>query len=277
MKYGFLISSVAFIWAGSFIAIKVAVEEVNPIMLAFLRFAIASPIMLAILFLLKKDAGIKRKDMPKILIASLTGVTLLYALQFYGVKYSSAAHGGVLVNANVLFIVILSVAFLNERLNFEKIAGISIGFTGVFLIVSPSFSFSFNVGDILILLSALSWAVYSIVGKKLLREYDAITITTYAFIMGTMFFIPFLHFSIKISLKSWACILYLSILCSVFGYIVWYKALEKMDASKVAIYLNLIPLFSIILAFFILNEKITSSIIIGAILIMIGIYLTEKA
>ena len=215
--------------------------------------------------------------MPKVITASLTGVTLLYTFQFYGVKYSSAAHGGVLVNTNVLFIVILSVIFLKEKLNFEKVVGIFSGFTGVFLIISPNLSFYFNAGDTLILLSAFSWAIYSIIGKKLMEEYDAITITTYTFIIGTLAFIPFLNFPEKISLKSWICILYLSILCSVFGYVAWYMALEKMEASKVAVYLNLIPLFSILLAFFILKEAIAPSIIAGAILIMVGIYLTEKA
>ena len=278
MKYGLLISFVAFIWAGSFIAVKIAVKEVDPVTLAFLRFAIASPLMAAAVFLFNKDAKIKKLNhIPYIVIIALTGVTLLYILQFYGIKYTKASNAGVLINMNVLFIAILSVIFLKEKMNSMKFAGIIMGFAGAAIIVSPTFSINLNMGNILILLSAFSWAVYSIVGKKLLEEYDAITITTYAFIIGTLAFIPFLHFPARISLKSWTCILYLAILCSVFGYVAWYKALEKMEASKVAIYLNLIPLFSIILAFFILKEVITLSIIAGAILIMIGIYLTEKA
>ena len=276
MKYGPLISFVAFIWAGSFVAVKISVNQIDPITLAFLRFAIASPLMLVFLILSNQSKRIKRKDVPSIITLALTGVTLLYILQFYGIKFTTASNAGVLVNANVVFIAILSAIFLKEKMNLMKLGGIIFGFGGAAIIVSNNFSFNFNLGNILVLLSALSWAIYSIVGKKLLEEYDEMVITTYAFILGTLFFLPFIHFPKSISPISWMSILYLAILCSVFGYAAWYKALKEMEASKVAIYLTLIPLFSIILASIILHEKITPTIIFGAILIMIGIYLTEK-
>ena len=137
------------------------------------------------------------------------------------------------------------------------------------------------IGSILILLSALCWAIYSIVGKRLLKKYDAFAITTYSFGLGTIFYIPFVVPDIaptiqKISLNGWMAILYLAIVCSVFGYIGWYYALKKTEASKAAVFLNLIPLFAIIISFS-LGEKIAGFFLLGAILIIYGVYLTQKS
>ena len=110
-KHALIISTVALIWAGSFIAVKIGVGEISPVMLAFLRFAIASPIM----FLIMISRGGKKlegKDAPHILLLSLTGVTLLYLLQFMGIKYSTASDSAILINTNVIFIAILSAIFL---------------------------------------------------------------------------------------------------------------------------------------------------------------------
>jgi drug/metabolite transporter (DMT)-like permease len=114
-----------------------------------------------------------------------------------------------------------------------------------------------------------------------MKKYDSLLVITYVFIIGTLFFIPFIGVNIIseisiINFNGWLYIIYLSVICSVFGYIGWYYALEKTDASKSAVYLNFIPLFAIILSFF-YGEKITFFFIIGAILIMYGVYLTQKS
>jgi len=278
-RYAVIISMVALIWGGSFVAVKIGVEDIAPIMLAFLRFAIASPLMVLILAMRKKIAKISIAEIPLLLIIALTGVTLLYILQFTGIKYTSATNAALLINTNVLFIAIFSWTFLKEKMSHKKLLGIILAFVGAAIIIlNGSLSISPSIkGDSLIILSAICWAIYSIVGKKMLKKYDAFTLTTYAFIIGTLLFIPFVYkdiSSIKITIKEWIIILYLALLCSVFAYIAWYDALAKIDATKVAIFLNLIPLFAMLLAHLILNERITFFILIGAAFIIYGIYLT---
>ena len=278
-KHAFIISVVAFVWAGSFIAVKIGVGEISPVMLAFLRFAIASPVMFFIM-VARGGKRLERKDFPHILLLSLTGVTLLYLLQFMGIKYSTASDSAILINTNVIFIAILSAIFLREKFSHLKYIGVILGFSGAAVIASNgslTFSTSFK-GDLLVLLSALCWGIYSVAGKKLLEKYDAITITSYAFVFGTLLFIPFLYGEEwkSISINGWIITLYLSLLCSVFAYVAWYNALAEMEATNVAIFLNLIPLFAIILSYVILNEKITLMTLAGAALIIYGIYMTEK-
>ncbi len=279
IKYGFIISIVALIWAGSFIAVKIGVEEISPVLLAFLRFAIASPCLFLVLLIKKKPLRFPIRDLPILIILALTGVTLLYIFQFTGIKWTTATNSAILINMNVIFIAILSSVTLKEIFSNKKIIGIILGFLGVvFVVINGSMSLTLSTkGDALIILSAICWAIYSVIGKKILDRYDPITVTTYIFILGTIFFIPFIKdFNLEISFRGWMIILYLALFCSVFAYVAWYNALAKMDATKVAIFLNLIPLFAMLLSYLILEEEITIFLMMGAALIIYGIYLTEK-
>ena len=223
---------VSFVWAGSFIVVKTITEEINPIDLGFLRFLIATPLMFLILLIRKKRVHIPLKELPSLSILGLTGVTLLYIFQFVGINYTNASTSAVLINTNVIFIALLSALILKETLSKKRITGISLSFIGVIVIVLSNLqkeNFNLNniffIGSILILLSALCWAIYSIVGKHLLKKYDTLTVTTYAFGLGILFYIPFIFSDIistiqNISLNGVIAILYLALLCSIFGYMV---------------------------------------------------------
>ncbi len=278
-EHAILVSIVALIWGGSFIAVKIGVESISPVTLAFFRFAVASPLMLLILAGKRKLIRVSPNKIPWLIVLALTGVTLLYILQFTGIKYTSVTNSALLINTNVLFIAIFSWIFLKETFSYRKLMGVLLAFTGaIFVISKGSLSISPSMkGDMLILLSAICWAVYSIVGKKLLEKYDALSLTTYAFVIGTFLFIPFVYhdlWSIKITIKEWAVILYLALPCSVFAYVAWYYALKRADATEVAIFLNLIPLFTMFLAHLVLKERITIFTLIGASFIIYGIYVT---
>jgi len=284
----FILVLVSFVWAGSFIVVKVATEEISPIDLGFLRFLVATPIMFLILLIRRKDILIPKKELPSLAILGLTGVTLLYLFQFVGIKYTNASTSAVLINTNVIFIAILSALFLKETFVRKKISGISLSFLGVIVIIFSNTSLEifssgdmFFIGCVLILLSAFCWAIYSIVGKRLLKTYDMFTVTTYAFALGTLFYIPFVISDIittlqTVTIGAWMAVLYLALACSVFGYIGWYYALKKTEASKAAVFLNLIPLFTITMSLF-LGEVITVFFLFGATLIIFGVYITQKS
>jgi len=234
-----LLILVCLVWAGSFVVVSITVQDVSPIDLGFLRFLVATPIMLLVLFLRKKKVHMPVRELPSLVFS------------------------------------------------FKKTAGIVLSFSGVAVVIGAQmmnenmvFSNVFFIGCLLVLLSAFCWAIYSIVGKRLLAKYDPFTITLYAFVLGTLFFLPVVLPNIftvvpKISFNSWMAVLYLAVLCSVFGYVAWYYALSKIEASKAAVFLNLIPLFAITMSFFITNEVPTVLFLIGAILIIYGIYLAQ--
>jgi drug/metabolite transporter (DMT)-like permease len=219
-------------------------------------------------------------------ILGLTGVTFLYVFQFLGITLTTAATAGVLINTNVIFITILSITTLKETLTKKTAIGIILSFAGaVIIILSRSttenqlISLEFIIGAILVLLSAFCWAIYSIIGKQLLKTHDAISITTTAFLWGTLFYLPILPTVLTswspITPTGWIAVLYLALICSVFGYLGWYYALNHYPANKAAVYLNLIPLFTIILAL-LYGETPTPLFFIGAVLIIYGVYLTQQ-
>ena len=287
LTHGLLIL-ISFIWAGSFIVVKTITTEIDPIDLGFLRFLVATPLMLILLLSRGRDPRLTRKAIPSLIILGLTGVTFLYLFQFIGINLTNASTASVLINTNPIFIALLSAFFLPERFSVKKMLGILLSFLGVVVVVFSNLSngsFTVNnlvlMGSIFVLLSALCWAIYSVVGKRMLKLYDNLTITTYAFCLGTLFFPPFVLSDISIvfrtiSVNGWLSILYLAVGCSLFGYIGWYYALQRTEASKAAVFLNFIPIFTIMMSYF-LGEPITWFFLIGAILIIYGVYLTQKS
>jgi drug/metabolite transporter (DMT)-like permease len=259
----------------------------DPIDLGFLRFLIATPLMILIVVLRKKPLLLPKKELPWLVVLGLTGVTLLYLFQFLGIHFTNAPTASVLINTNVIFIAILSGLFLHETLTRKRVAGIVLSFIGVIVIMfsdiskqALTFDNLFFIGGILMLLSAFCWALYSFVGKRLLKTYDEFVITTYAFGFGTLFYIPFVVLHLgpvlqQTSLNGWLAVLYLALTCSLFGYLGWYYALKHIDASKAAVFLNFIPLFTILMSFF-LGTSLTWFFLLGAALIIYGVYLTQR-
>ncbi len=283
----FLLILVSLVWAGSFIVVESATKQIDPIDLGFLRFLVATPLMFLLVLLRKKPLTLPKKEMPWLIALGLTGVTLLYLFQFLGIHYTNAPTASVLINTNVIFIAVLSGLFLHEVLSGKRVTGIILSFIGVFVIMFADLSKQeitvdnlFFIGGVLMLLSALCWALYSLIGKRLLRTYDEYVITAYGFGLGTLFYLPFVFFHIgpvlqQTTVDGWIAVLYLALACSLFGYVGWNYGLKHTDASKAAVFLNLIPLFTILMSFF-LGTSFTWLFLLGAGLIIYGVYLTQR-
>jgi len=281
-----LLVLVSFVWAGSFIVVTYATQEINPVHLGFLRFLVATPLMVLIVVFQRKPLRLPRKEIPWLIVLGLTGVTLLYLFQFIGITDTNAPTASVLINMNVIFIAILSGLLLHELLSKRRVAGILLSFLGVIVIMLSDLSLEhlsltsiFFIGCLLVLVSAFCWALYTLVGKRLLQTYDPFVITAYAFVFGTVLYIPFVVMDITpvlfhISVNGWLAILYLALTCSIFGYLGWYYALQRIDASKAAVFLNFIPLFTILMSI-LLGQQLTWFFFLGAILIIYGVYITQ--
>jgi len=287
LLYSTILIFISLTWAGSFIAVRLYCEVVSPLYLGFFRFVVATPVMIAIVLLRKKTFFLPRKELPSLIILGLTGVTLIYIFQFYGVAYTTASTASSLINTNVLFIAVFSALFLHEDFPKNKRIGVLLSLIGVFFVVYGQINSEnivvdslFLIGCSFILISALCWAIYTIVGKRLLEKYDHLQLTANVFLIGTLCYLPFVLPNIKsgiqsIDISSLIAILYLGLLCSVFGYVAWYYVLSKQQAAKSAVFLTLIPLFTIILSFFI-GERPTIPFFLGALLVMVGVYITQR-
>lgn len=276
-------------WAGSFLVVEATYKQISPLYLGFLRFVVATPIMFLIIILQKKSLLIPKKEIPILIILGLTGVTFLYIFQFFGIAFTTASTASVLINTNVLHIAIFSAIFLHEKFTWNKTIGVLIAFIGaVFVITGQMTNEAINVDQIfiigcaLVLLSALCWAIYSIIGKKILTKYDPFVLTANVFLYGVILYLPVVIPNVfeiipKITISALLSILYLGILCSVFGYTAWYYVLtNRKETSKTAVFLTLIPMFTILLSYLFKGEIPTTLFFIGAIFIIIGVYLTQQ-
>lgn len=286
------LSIVAITWAGSFIFIKLGLREVPPVTLALLRFALAFPVIGIVTLLTGANKDVEmnlKKDFVPLSILALTGVTLIYIFQYYSMKYTSASTGSIVMNTTVIFMAIFSAIILKEKIGARKILGILLAFFGLFITLSKNSLeiFRFNsqelLGDVLMIGSAICWAIYSIYSKKTLQSYSPMVSTTVVFGLGAFYLVPFallespLSVIPKITWLGWTSILYLSLLSSVFGYVLWNRGLTRMETVKAGMFLYLIPILTMIFSYLFLGEEITYATVAGGALVIIGVYLTETS
>lgn len=275
------------IWSGSWIAIKWGLTEIPPYSLVFFRFLFACPVIFAITYLVegKESIKINRREIVDFSLLGLLGVTLVQSVEVVALKYTTAINSSILINFNVPFIAIFALMFLGESINKRTALGIFISFIGaIFVVVNGSISGfqRINIGDILIIISGILWAAYSIAGKKTMEKRTPMAMTSFSFLFGTIFLFPLAYFESKfsfvdnISILGIGSILYLSLLCSVFAYISWNRSIKSEKASNVAMFLYFIPVVTAIMAFFLLGEKITLFTIIGGALVIFGVYMAER-
>ncbi len=279
------------LWGTTYLAIKVGMSEIPPITLALVRSAIASLVLAAVLFrefpLLIKNI---KKDFWSLFIVGLTGIFLLHILQNIALQWTSTALVSILINTSPLFILFLARFTLQEKFTLPKILGVAAGFIGMLFVVlagenlSEIWKSQSFLGNMLVLGAALSWSVFSVFNKKLLkRNYSPLTLTLVANVFGTILLLPtalFLepvHKIWQMSALGWGVIVYLSIFVSAGAVFLWNFALSRMEVSRVAMYDYLIPVLAILIGVFFLEEKFTFLHLIGTGLILGGLYVTERS
>ncbi len=275
------------IWSGSWIAIKWGLTEIPPYSLAFFRFLVACPVIVAITYYLEGKSSLKinKDEILTFSVLGLLGVTLVQAIQVYALKFTSAINSSILINFNVPFIAIFALLFLGESLSKKTAFGIFVSFIGAVVIVINGSLSGFqriNIGDILIVLTGIFWAAYSVAGKKTMEQRTPLSMTSFSFLFGTIFLFPMALFESKFSFienvteLGIGSILYLSLLCSVFAYICWNRSMKCEKASNVAMFLYFVPVVTAIMAWFLLGEVVTVFTVIGGALVILGVYLAER-
>lgn len=267
-----LISTVVF-WGLAFTAIEYAVSYLDPISLASLRFAIAD-----ILFLiaLVKCPRVHRRDIPYVFVLGVLGVTVYHVFLNLGEMYIQSGVASLIISTSPIYVLVLSRIFLKERITKNKVLGVVLAFSGVAIVSKPSYA---NIiGIILVLISAIAAATYTVMGKFMMKKYDSVTLTNYAMILGSIPLIPFLPTAISEckNVSVFLSVLFLSIFSTFLGYQGWFYILKRMEASKASVFLLAIPFVSIIAGSAVLGEEITFRVIVGLFMVIAGIYLVQK-
>jgi drug/metabolite transporter (DMT)-like permease len=202
--------------------------------------------------------------------------------------YTSAINTGWIVAVIPIFIAIAAHLFLGERITVRRMMGILVGFFGILLIISKGvfsisiFRFDSTFGDILVLVSAITWTAFTVGGRGFLSRLSPLAAITPIMIVGCFTTLPFIWLEgewgvlFRLSLAAWTSILFLGVFCSGLAYLFWYSALEKKDSSIVGVSLYLEPLVTLIGAYFLLNEEIRWITLVGGGMILLGVYLATR-
>jgi drug/metabolite transporter (DMT)-like permease len=277
---------VMLIWGSTFAITRTAVSKVPPATYALLRFVVAS-ISIGIIYLLKRRQFNPTERVPAapVFWMGLCGIGSFYLFFNYALLYTSASMGAMIQAFIPVAISLLAVIFLGERLTGVQRWGIVFSVAGVILItmLNPHDQTLKNplLGNILMMLSVISWAVYTIISKRLSGN-NVIKVTAYSTWIGTAFLIPASVIELwgqpfpVISPPVWGSVLFLGAAASALCYLLYNSSLKILPASTVGVFINLDPVVGALIAVVFLNEKISVWQLTGAVLVIAGMWLSTK-
>lgn len=264
---------------------KFGLSHIEPFTFAFFRYIISSAVLLGMVWVRKPEKPVQKPDRKRIWGLGILIIPLNQTAYLVGQKFTAAGHGAILFATVPLWIFILAIFHLKERFDLRRGLGVLIGLVGVgILLVSGriEIGMSYLLGDCLILIAVIAWAYYSILGKRLVQQYGAIRMTAYAMAAGTLIYFPFgvyraLRFDYAgVPLTAWLSVLYVVLGVSVLAYILWYWLLKYLDATRIAVFHNLQPVFATIAAYLILGETIGLPFLLGGLVVLGGVIITES-
>jgi len=272
-------------WGASFIATKYLLDELTPETIISMRLILAISLLLTIALLQKRDFSINLKSHGYILILAMIAVFHLW-IQVTGLKFTTASNTGWIIGTAPIFMALLGLFFFKEKLNTLKVTGIIIATFGLLMLVGngnpANIDLIKNKGDLLVLASAFTWGIYSMVNKKISLNYSPVMTILYLFIMMAIIIIPFtindsaIKSVVNLSGIGWIAILFLGLLCSGVAYVIWAYALREMESAKVGAYLYFEPFVTVIAAWILLREEITLFMILSGLIITAGVFLVNK-
>jgi drug/metabolite transporter (DMT)-like permease len=271
-------------WGVSFVATKAVLAEIGPVTLVFLRFAIAAVLLLAIVRELPP-----RHAWPSLALMGFVGVFVHQLLQSYALTMTSATSTGWLIGVTPIWSALLAAVVLRERFGFWKVAGLAGGFAGALLVVTKGdfsaavFGRPSTTGDLLIVVSTMNWAVYSVLGHRTIRALGPRRATSGAMLFGAAMLAP-LFVAQKgwrqipsLSTTGWSALLFLALCCSALGYLFWYGALERIEVSRVAALLYAEPLVTVAAAALLLGERVNATVIAGGMIVLGSVLIAQYA
>lgn len=276
-----------FTTGATFIAAKQALAELSPIALATLRFLVGSSLFAAILVGTGRRLLPPARHLGRAAVLGALAVPLTQWLYLTGLLTTTAVHGALLYSLVPLFIYLFATALGHERWTLSTALGLAIAFGGAIIVISGrasgGFAWTSLLGDLLVLCSAASWALYSVLCTPLIREGGTIQATAWAFIVGTVLLLPLgVSELVKVdvfalSSTTWACILFLGLVHTVLGYLCWSYGVSRLPPSRAAVLCNFQPVVTAVIASAALGQPLHVSIIIGGACVIGGLIVTQVA
>ncbi len=283
-----LLTLTAFLWGGNAVAVKKVLTELSPFVLTLLRFAVFSSILLAAAWYREGKRSIPRlRQLPTLVFMGLCSTVLNNGVQFTGLLYSTAINCVVITAFGPVITGVLAAVMLNERMNGGQWSGVAISTMGVLVIASGGSwarlaELRLNWGDVLFLASCAGWSLYSIIGRRIMKELSPMTTTAWAGIFGTlMMWILCLaqgfDGSVPLTGANWGWFAYICIGSGLVAFTLWNVGVKAVGPNKASFFINLIPLSGILFSVVLLGESVGWFHGLGATLIIGGVGLATRS
>lgn len=284
MKYYILLVLAMIFWGGSWVSAKIVVSFAPPMTVGFFRFLIASLLFVPLLVTSKGKAlqTYTRQGMGLLLILGITGIFGYGTLFLIGMQFTTAAQGSIIAGINPTTVSLLAFLFLKERLTPKwRYIGFLLSFLGIVFVVGIQalieFRIEYMIGNLILLCAMITWGLYSILGKTVMKKYSSLETTAIGIFFGTILFFvgaiaeQFWTLPIMREPAFWVNIIYMGIFVTVFGFLFYFLGIKNLGASNSAVFISLVPVFGTLFSILILHESLFWTFILGLALVVVGI------
>ena len=276
-------------WGGTFIAAKPVSLELDPYTAAFIRFLMAS---LVLVILVVNQEGripvLNGRQIIAVLLLGLTGIFFYNLLFFSALKTAEAGRAALVIASNPVFIALFSALLFRESIGPLRAGGILLSITGAMLVISRGdmemiLQDGLGRSDIYLLGCVFSWVAYTLIGKRVMTGLDPLAAVTYSCIAGTsMLLIPALEEGMtdtlfSISPVALISLVYLALFGTVLAFVWFYRGVHKIGAVRAGLFINLVPVSAVTLGILVLGEKPGLSLLVGGGMILMGLVLTNRS
>ena len=275
-------------WGASFVAIKVALRTLSPLPLVWLRFGLGVGVLSLFVMRESEKDPLSFREWLLVGLLGFLGVPFHHLVQSTGLKTAQAATSAWIISSMPVFIALLGALFLGERMSRRRVVGLALAAAGVLLVVTRGepkrlwMTDPGSFGDLLVLLSALNWAVFTVASRGFLARHRPapmmFRVMASGWLMTTVLFLASGAWSPIAGLDAggWAAVLFLGVFCSGLAYVFWYDALKSLPASRAGVLMYLNPASATVVAVAGLGEPLSVSVVTGALLITLGVWQVNR-
>lgn len=277
-------------WAGNFLVARAMRDAIPPFQMSFWRWALALAFLLPFVWSAAwRERSLLRRELGFLALLGAVGVTAFNCFVYTALHHTSVVNGALINSLMPAVTFLFALGLLGERLAVRRVLGLAVSLLGAATIAAGGqperiADLAFNHGDLLVLCGLIFWAAYTVLIRWRRTQLSPLVFLTATVGLGTLFHVPLVAWELgtsggfSLNLRSGAALAYLAVFPSILAYVFWNRAVAALGPGRTAIFMHLMPLFSVALAVIFLGEPVHAHHAVGALLIVSGItFVTRPA
>jgi drug/metabolite transporter (DMT)-like permease len=276
------------LWGGNPVAGKLAIRDLPLITIGVLRYGLASLVLFSLFGRQFPSWGaLRRQDVWVLLGVGFLGAFLNHVLFFLGLRFAPASHGAIIApTTSPIWTMILAARLGKERITSGQVVGTALCIVGVVLVARPDSMAGTGtgrvlVGDLFYLLGGVAWGVYSFMSRVAMKRLSPLATLAYGMAIGCVFLVPMAALErpwgafAAVPASAWFSVLYLTVAGTLLAFFWWNLAIQRVGAGRTAVFTNLVPVFGVLLSWFVLDERLTVVQLLGGLLTLAGVWVCQ--